>query len=121
MQLFQDTYDIVHFAVAGQDEELTLTPGSHNISVKWNNTTLSGNCVTNYSIQWGHNVSESKNSIIVSCEEDSYVIEDLYACVEYEVSVEALNEENENTDVVTGKTRTQTVGNYHAQIILLYL
>jgi len=74
-----------------------------------------------YVIYWVHTIIGSKNSSIVSSEEDSVVIEDLYACVEYEVSVEAVNEQNESTNAVTRKAKTEAVGNYHEQIILLYL
>jgi hypothetical protein len=55
---------------------------------------------------------------------DSFIysdIGDLDACVEYEVSVRAVNEKNESTDAVTSKTTTETVGNSYAQIISLYL
>jgi hypothetical protein len=52
---------------------------------------------------------------------ESFVIEGLDACIVYEVSVIAMNEKSESTDAVTGNTRTETAGNYHAQIILLYL
>jgi hypothetical protein len=37
------------------------------------------------------------------------------------VSVRAENEKNEGTDAVTDIATTETVGNYHTQIILLYL
>ena len=67
-----------------------------------------------------HAVSGSNDSSIVSSEEDSFVIDDLDTCVKYEVSVEAVNEKDKSTDAVTGNMRTETVGNYHAQIILLY-
>ena len=114
-------YNIVYFAVPGAVEDLTLEPGSHNISVNWKKPTLDRYCVKQYVIYWVHTKIGSKNSSIVSSEEDSVVIEDLFACVEYEVSVEAMNEKNESSDAVTGKNTTETVGNYHAQIILLYL
>ena len=114
-------YNIVYFAVPGEVEDLSLEPGSHNISVNWKKPTLNRYCVTHYVIHWVHTKSGSKNSSIVSSEEDSFVIEDLDACVEYEVSIEAVNEENESSDAVTNKNTTETVGNYHAQIILLYL
>jgi hypothetical protein len=120
VQLFQDIYDIVYFAVAGQVADLTLTPGSHNISVNLNNTILNSNCVSHYVVYWVHTLSENNNSTIVPCEEDSFLIEDLDACVEYEVSVEAVDEGNMST-VVNGTTRTETVGNYHTEIILLFL
>ena len=105
----------------GHVEELTLTTFSHNISVNWKKPNSDSYCVTLYVIYWVHTIIGSKNCSIVSSEEDSVVIEDLDACVEYEVSVEAVNEENESSDAVTDKNTTETVGNYHAQIILLYL
>jgi hypothetical protein len=107
--------------VPGQVEELTLTPFSHNIIVNWKKPILDSYCVSHYVIHWVHTLSGSYDSSIVESEEDSFVIEDLDACVEYEVSVTAVNEKTESTDAVTGNTKTETVGNYHAQIILLYL
>ena len=115
------TYDNVYFAVPGQVEDLTLTPYSHDVSVNWNKPILNSYCVTHYVIYWVHTLSGSKDSSIVSSGDNSFVIEDLVACVEYEVSVEAVNEEYESTVAVTRKTTTETVGNYPAQIILLYL
>jgi len=114
-------YNIVYFAVPGQVEDLSLEPGSHNITVNWNKPINNSHCVTQYVIYWEHALSGSNDTSFVSSDENSYVIEDLDACVEYEVSVRAMNDEDEKTDAVTGKTGTETVGNYHAQIILLYL
>ena len=106
----------------GQVEELTLTPFSHNISVNWKHPTVNDTyCVTRYVIYWVHNISGSIDSRIVGSEVYSFVIEDLDACVDYEVSVRAVNENNENRDAVTGNTRTRAVGNYQAQIMILYL
>jgi len=98
-----------------------LTPSSHNIIVYWKKPILNSYCVTQYVIYWKHALSESSNSSIVSNEEDSYVIEDVDACVDYNVSVRAENEKNESIDAVTGNITTETVGNYHVQIILLCL
>ena len=114
-------YNIVYFAVPGLVEDLSLEPGSHSIIVNWNKPINDSYCVTQYVIYWEHVLSGSIYAIIVSSDENSYVIEDLDACVEYEISVSAMNYEDEETDAVTGKTGTETVGNYHAQIILLYL
>ena len=105
----------------GQVEELTLTPFSHNISVNWKKPTENSHCITHYVIYWVHNINGSNNSRTVGSEVDSFVIEDLDACVDYEVSVRAVNENNESADAVTNNTRTETVGNYQAQIMLLYL
>jgi hypothetical protein len=50
-------------------------------------------------MHWVQTLSGSNDNSIVSSEEDSFVIEDLIVCVEYEVSVRAVNE----------KTRAQMV------------
>ena len=105
----------------GQVEDLTLTQFSHNIGVHWLRPISDSYCVTHYAIYWVHCVSGSNGSDIVTSEEESYVIGDLDDCVEYEVSVRAMNEENSSADAVTNKTATGTIGNYYAWIILLYL
>ena len=48
-----------------------------------------------------HALSGSNDSSIVSSEEDSFVIDDLDTCVEYEVSVGVVNEKDKSTDAVT--------------------
>ena len=98
----------------GQVEDLTLTPFSHNISVHWMRPISNSYCVTHYVIYWVHVGGGSSGSDIVNSEEDLYVIRDLDACVEYEVSVRAMNEENNSSDAVTNNTTTEAVGNYHA-------
>ena len=105
----------------GHVENLTLTPFSHNIGVHWMRPISDSYCVTHYVIYWVHGVSGSNSSDTVTSEEESYVIGDLDACVEYEVSVRAINEENNSAVAVTNNTKTGTVGNYHAWNILLYL
>ena len=68
-----------------------------------------------------HTLSGRNDSSIVSREEDSFVIENLEACIEYEVSVRAMNEKDESTDAVTVNTKTETDGNYQTYIILFCL
>jgi len=113
--------NIVYFAVPGQVQDLSWKPGSRKITVNWMKPILNSYCVMQYVIYWVHAVSGSIDSRIVSSEKNSFVIENLDACVEYEVSVRVVNEKNEGMDAVTGATKTETAGNYHAQIILLYL
>jgi len=91
-------YDIVYFAVPGQVGELSLTPYSHNIIVKWKKPILNSYCVSHYVIYWVHTLSGSNNSGIVSSEEDSFVMKDLDARVAYNVLVRAMNKKNESTD-----------------------
>ena len=111
-------YNIVYFAVPSQVEDLSLEAGSHNIIVNWNKPINDSYCVTQYVIYWEHAQSGNNYTTTVESDKNSTVIEDLDACVEYMVSVSAKNYEDEETDAVTGKTRTETVGNYHAQIIV---
>jgi len=100
--------------VPGHVEDLSLTPFSHNISVHWMRPIEDSYCVTHYVIYWVDGVSGSKGNDNVTSVEYSYVIGDLDACVEYEVSVRAMNEENNSSDAVTNNTTTEAVGNYHA-------
>jgi hypothetical protein len=71
---------------------------------------------TLYIIKWGNTPSEQKT---VSSDEFSYTIEDLDACEEHEISVRAVNAKGEGADAA--KQTTETAGNYHTHIILLYL
>jgi hypothetical protein len=114
-------YNIVYFAVPSEVENLDLKPGSHNISVNWKEPRNNSYCVTHYDIYWIHIEGESSGTKTVYDKVDSFVIEDLDACVDYEVSLRALNEEDMSTGVVTGNTTTETAGNYHVHIILLCL
>ena len=102
-------------------EELFLTPGSHNIIVDLTNPVLNSSCSSEYVIYWEHALSGSNDSRSVSCNEDYYEIIGLDACVEYVVTVTTMNETNEIMPLATGNTTTETVGNYHTEIILLYL
>ena len=120
-ELISVIYNIVSFAAPGQVEGLRLEPGSHNITVNWENPIEDSYCVTHYVIYWEHTLSGSNDTKIVSSDKNTYVIEPLDACVLYEVSVRAENEKNESKDAVNLNTTTGIVGNYHAQIILLYL
>jgi hypothetical protein len=107
--------------VPGQVGGLTLTPFPHNINVNWNRPITNGFCVTHYVILWVDSIKGRKENRIVGSEENSFVIEELDTCVVYEVSVRAVTEKNWSAVPVTQNIRTEAVGNYHAQIILLYL
>jgi hypothetical protein len=98
-----------------------LTPSSHNITVYWKEPILNNYCVTKYVINWKHAVSQSSNHSIVSHEEDFFVIEDVDACVDYNVSVSAQNKKDESTGAVTENMATEAVGNYHTQINFYYV
>jgi hypothetical protein len=110
--------NIVYFAVPGEVEELSLDPGSENITVNWKKPNSNSDCVTNYTIEWVSTVSgsESKNDVT---SDEFYTIEDLDACVQYAVSVTAVNADGDGAEAVSRKARTG--GNYDTHIILLCL
>jgi hypothetical protein len=114
-------YNIVYFAVPGLVGNLSLEAGSHSIIVNWNKPIDDSYCVKEYIIYWEHTQSGNNYTKTVQSDENSCVIEDLIACVEYAVSVKAMNDKDEKTDAVTCNTKTDSVGNYYAQVILLYL
>ena len=104
----------------GQVGDLNLKPGSCNVSLKWKIPRSNGYCVKHYVIYWLHTLNGNNDNSNVSSEDASLVIEYLEACVEYEVSVRAVNEKNNGTNAVTCKMTTETDVNNHAQIILLH-
>jgi hypothetical protein len=111
--------NIVYFAVPGKVEEIVLKPSSYSIIVEWKPGSYS-DCVMEYIIEWVNNPVGS-GQISVSFRVDSYTIQDLDACVTYEVSVTAVNEDNKG-DVAENRTATtETAGNYQTHIIFLCL
>jgi hypothetical protein len=67
-----------------------------------------------------HTLSGTNNSTTVESGKHSLYIEDLDACVNYKVTVSAVNVKNDSSGKVTNNTTTETAGKYHAQIFLLY-
>jgi hypothetical protein len=95
--------------VPGKVENLTWSSSLNDVSLMWKKPSTNSHCVKHYVISWKHNIngnSASKNS---SSEEHFCVIEGLDACVEYEVSVIAVNEKDQSTVAVTNAT-TETDG-----------
>ena len=80
-------------------------------SLNWKKPSLNTFCVSHYIIYWDHTENRSNDSSTVSNEDNFFVIEHLGACVEYEVSVRAVNEKNGGKVSVTYSTRTGTAGN----------
>jgi hypothetical protein len=109
---------IFYFAVPGPVVGLSLNPGRNKITVKWGKPNSDSDCVMKYIIEWVNNLDGSKDTSSVSSGEDFFIIENLDACVEYAVSVTAVNANDEGAEAVTLKT---TTGNYHTHIILLCL
>jgi hypothetical protein len=98
--------------VPGPVVGLSLKPGSNNITVNWKKPIINGYCVTNYVIYWVNTLSGSSDTSSVSSKGDSFIIEHLGACEGYEVSVTAVSEKHEDTNLA-GKMATQTTCNSH--------
>jgi hypothetical protein len=103
--------------VPGKVEDLFLIPGSHSIFVNWKKPITNEYCVTHYVVQWLQFPNASIYSSIVPKEENSFVIEDLDAVVQYEVSVLAVNVLDVSLGAATGNTTTETDGKYETNII----
>jgi hypothetical protein len=112
--------NILYFAGPGPVVGLSFIGGLHSIILNWKKPTLNSDCVTNYIIEWVNTVSGIKGTATVTSE-DTFIIEDLDACVEYAVSVTARNVENVGDNTVPLEVTTKTAGNYHTHIISLCL
>jgi hypothetical protein len=113
--------NIVYFAGPGRVEDLSLRVSSITIFVNWKKPSSNSDSVTNYIIEWVNTVSGIKETGTVTSEEDFFFIENLDACVEYAVSVTAVDADGVGDKNVTGRVTTRTAGNYHTHIILLCL
>jgi hypothetical protein len=86
-----------------------LKPSPHNVSLEWKKPSNNGDCVIRYAISWRPTGSENTSSTDTGKEDYSFVIGNLDACVEYEISVSAVNE-NEDRNITTINMRTETEG-----------
>jgi hypothetical protein len=66
-------------------------------------------------------VSGVKDTGTVASEDYNFIIENLDACVEYVVSVTAVNADDVGDKTATRRVTTKATGNCHTHIILLYL
>jgi hypothetical protein len=118
-------FNIVYFAGPGKVEDLVLKPGQKNIILDWKKPSSNGDCVTKYGIEWANKISGRKNTSSVSSDEFSekvpYTIEGLDACVEYAVSVTAVNANGDRAEAVTEEETTETAGNYHTHYFVMFI
>jgi hypothetical protein len=100
-------YNILYFTVPGEVVNLSVSPSSHDVIVKWEKPSYNGECVTRYEIFWKHAGNEQNGSNSTTGEVYSLVIESLDACVQYDISVSAVNVNDErNVTAVSVKTDT---------------
>jgi hypothetical protein len=105
--LFPSDFIILCFTVPGQVVDLDLKPSPHSVSLEWKKPSNNGDCVTHYSVSWRHTGSGNTGSNNITKEEHSFVIGSLDACVLYEISVSAVNKNNEsNVTAVSVTTNT---------------
>ena len=56
----------------GQVGDLTLKPGSYNVSLNWKKLSSNRYCAMHYVKYWLHTLNRNNNSSTVSSEEDSF-------------------------------------------------
>jgi hypothetical protein len=100
---------ILCFTVPGQVVDLALKPSPHSISLEWKKPSNNGDCVTRYTISWIHTGSGNTGTYNTGKEEYSFVIGSLDACVLYEISVSAVNKNNQSNVAALNAT-TETDG-----------
>jgi hypothetical protein len=88
----------LQFIVPGKIENLVAEPDSHTINLTWTKPTQNGNCVVHYAIEWKAIADGSRNRNNSFTENEFYVIDNLEACETYEVSVSAVNENNNTSE-----------------------
>jgi hypothetical protein len=92
-------------------ENLRLVSGSHSIMVYWWNalpTLHSSRSV----IEWVQVQNGKSESIVLSEKIYPFLIKDIDACAEYNVSVRTMNMKGERSRAVTGCKKTETDGKY---------
>lgn len=79
--------------VPGEVQNLLVEQTSHNLTVTWLKPGVNRYCVKNYYVEWKDTAGDSSNTR-QEISTEVYNIPDLSACVEYEVSVIAVNSQN---------------------------
>jgi hypothetical protein len=117
---FSTGHIVLNVTVPGQVVGLTPVASAHNVTVEWKKPSYNGECVTRYDISWRRTGSGQTGSNTTTEKEDSFTIESLDACVEYDISVSAVNRKDES-NATTVSVTTETDGKYHVLFILPYL
>jgi hypothetical protein len=102
-------------------EDLFLESCPHNIKVKWQKTNANRYWDTHYDIAWVQIQNGKNSSSSVLGNEYSFVIENLEADAEYEVSVTAVNCKGEKSSAVTGNTKTGSGCKYQTYYIVIFV
>jgi hypothetical protein len=93
------------FTGPGKVENLHVTEDSHNITLNWTKPSKNDSCIKHYVIEWKATIYENSSSGNDITEEEEFVIEGLEACVNYEVSVRAVDN---NTNISEPEVKNVT-------------
>lgn len=93
----------------GEVENLLVELTSHNLTVTWEKPSVNTYCVKNYYVEWKDTADNSTNSR-QEISSEFHKIQNLSACVEYEVSVSAMNFQNEMSKRVSKTNTTSAEG-----------
>jgi hypothetical protein len=94
----------------GKVENLNVTEDSHAITLNWTKPSKNYFCIEHYVIEWRATIYESSISGSNTTEKESFVIEGLEACVNYEVYVRAVDNNNNNSEPEVRNVTTFTDG-----------
>jgi hypothetical protein len=95
---------------------LTVGPDTHSINASWINPCEEDNCTVIYTITWKDFADESRNGN-ESTTNNTYVIENLEACVKFEVSVSVLCVNSSEPETESKNVTTLADGKCHVMSI----
>lgn len=90
-------------------ENLNVTEGSHAITLNWTKPSKNDSCIARYVIEWKATMYENSSNDSHTTKE-FFVIEGLEACVNYEVSVRAMDNNNNISEPEVRNVTTLTDG-----------
>jgi hypothetical protein len=88
--------------------------------MSWKKPSYNGECVTRYDISWGETGSEQSCGTYSTKKDYSFAIESLDACVQYHISVRAVNGKDES-NITAVNTTTETESKKQIVFRLSYL
>lgn len=91
-------------------ENLNVTEDSHTITLNWTKPSKNDSCIKYYVIEWKATIYESSSNGSNTTDKEFFVIEGLEACVNYEVSVWAMNNNNNTSEPEVRNVTTLTDG-----------
>jgi hypothetical protein len=91
-------------------ESLLVTEDSHDLTLNWTKPSESDACIEYFVIEWKSIAYKNSSEGSSNTTEEFFVIEDLEACVDYEVSVTAVDKNKNNSEPEVRNVTTLTDG-----------